>query len=87
VGSVNRKEPLAKRIARRVSKNIAQFFKHFALGFIGALSDADAYAPSYENCWCTESFCTCEKRGMVPKELLTTTACICSGDHCMCPEH
>jgi hypothetical protein len=68
VRAVNR-ESLGKRIAKRVARNLAQFFKHFALGLLEAASDADIYVPHYETCWCPESsgYCSCEGRGMVPR--------------------
>jgi hypothetical protein len=83
VRAVNREEPLGKRIAKRVARNLAQFFKYFALGLLEAASDADLYIPSYEACWCPEDsgYCICERRGMVPK-----TMCTCYGEHCTCPE-
>jgi hypothetical protein len=86
---VSRREPLGKRVVKRMAKNIAQFFKHFALGLLEAVSDVDTHAPHYEKCWCPENsyYCTCERRGMVPKGLLTTAMCICYGDQCVCPEH
>jgi hypothetical protein len=88
VRAVNREEPLGKRIAKRVAKNLAQFLKHFALGLIEAAKDADIYVPHYETCWCPQDsdYCTCERRGMVPKTLLTTTICTCYGEQCTCPE-
>jgi hypothetical protein len=86
---VGGREPLGKRIAKRVARNLAQFFKHFAVGLLEATSDADLYTPSYESCWCPEDsdYCSCEERGMVPRGLLETEMCMCYGEQCMCPEH
>jgi hypothetical protein len=86
---VGRKEPLSRRIAKRVVRNLTQFFKHFALGLLEAASDANTHAPHYERCWCPENsdYCSCEERGMVPRGLLETEMCMCYGEQCMCPEH
>jgi hypothetical protein len=89
VEAVNREEPLSRRIAKRVARNLTQFFKHFALGLLEVAKDADIYVPHYETCWCPENsdYCTCERRGMVPRGLLETEMCTCYGEHCTCPEH
>jgi hypothetical protein len=87
VRAVNR-ESLGKRVVKRMAKNIAQFFKHYALGLLEAASDEDTYTHSYESCWCPENsdYCTCEERGMVPRWLLETEMCMCYGEQCVCPE-
>jgi hypothetical protein len=86
---VGGREPLGKRIAKRVARNLAQFFKHFVVALLEEASDAEVYTHGYELCWCPENsdYCTCEERGMVPRGLLETEMCTCYGEHCTCPEH
>ena len=88
VRAVGGRESLGKRVLKRMARNIAQFFKHYAQGLLEAASDADTHTPRYEMCKCPENsyYCTCERRGMVPKTLLTTAMCMCYGEQCMCPE-